>query len=162
MASRYALFSWSLAFVLAIGSAAEQEAPESPWVLKVPEKVMAARLLTTVTPKAVPMPKCSNRMVTLDVFIGEDGRVFSLRALGGFKEFKQSALPAVKRWTWKPYLQNGIPTPVETTVQVFYPSTGEPGPLFAPDGHGGIKGGNFMSLPPECGPPIQINPTPPQ
>jgi TonB family protein len=115
----------------------------------VPEKVMAARLLTTVTPEAPAVPKCSNRMVTLDVVIGEDGKVSSLKVLGGFAEFKQSALPAVKQWTYKPYLENGIPTSVETTVQVFYPSTGKPGLLFVPDGKGGIKGGDFLSLPPE-------------
>ena len=155
------LFS-CLACVLATAVATAQEAPESPQVLKVPEKVMAARLLTTVTPEALPMPKCSNRMVTLDVAIGEDGKVSSLKVLGGFAEFKQSALPAVKQWTYKPYLENGIPTSVETTVQVFYPSTGKPGPLFAPDGKGGIKGGDFLSLPPECGPPIKVKPGQPQ
>jgi hypothetical protein len=74
------LFS-CLACVLATGGVVTaQEAPESPQVLKVSEKVMAARLLTTVTPETQTMPKCSNRMVTLDVVIGEDGRVSSLRA----------------------------------------------------------------------------------
>ncbi len=148
-----------LAYVLATGIASGQESEPQP-ILKVPEKVMAARLLTTVTPEAPAMPKCSNRMVTLDVVIGEDGKVRSLKVLGGFEEFKQSALPAVKQWTYKPYLENGIPTSVETTVQVFYPSTGKPGPLFAPDGKGGTKGGDFLSLPPECGPPIKVKPQP--
>jgi len=64
-----------LVYVLATGVATAQEAPELPQVLKVSERVMAARLLTTVTPKSLTMPKCSNRMVTLDVVIGEDGKV---------------------------------------------------------------------------------------
>lgn len=151
-----------LACALATGVVTAQEVPESPRVLKVSEKVMAARLLTKVTPEALAMPKCSNRMVTLDVVIGEDGKVRSLKALGGFEEFKKSALAAVKQWTYKPYLENEVPTPVETTVQVFYPSTGNPGPLFAPDGKGGIKGGDFLSLPPECGPPTKVKPGQPQ
>jgi len=107
------------------------------------------------------MPKCSNRMVTLDVVIGEDGKIRSLKVLGGFEGFKQSALAAVKQWTYKPYVEKGAPISVETTVSVFYPSTGEPGPLYVPDGKGGVKGGDSLPLPPECGPPIKINPARP-
>jgi TonB family protein len=157
---RFFLFSY-LACVLATGVSA-QEVPESPQVLKVSAKVMAARLLTTVTPEAPVTPKCSNRMVTLDVVVGEEGRVSSLKVLGGFEEYRQSALAAVKQWVYKPYLENGVPTSVETTVQVFYPGTGNPGPLLVPDGKGGVKGGDFLPMPPECGPPIRIKPTPPQ
>lgn len=130
----------------------------SPTPTDVPGKIMAARLLTTVTPEAPEMPKCSNRMVTLQVVVGEDGKVSSLKALSGFEEFKKSALAAVKQWTYRPYLENGVPASVETTVQVFYPSDGKPGPLFVPDGKGGIKGGDFLPLPPECGSPIKVKP----
>jgi hypothetical protein len=52
---------------------------------------MAARLLTAVTPEFPKMPECSNRMVTLDVVIGEDGRVRSHKAVAGFEEYKPSA-----------------------------------------------------------------------
>jgi TonB family protein len=156
---RFFLFSY-LTCVLATGVSA-QEVPESPQVLKVSAKVMAARLLTTVTPEAPVTPKCSNRMVTLDVVVGEEGRVSSLKVLGGFEEFRKSALAAVKQWTYKPYLENGVPTSVETTVQVFYPGTGNPGPLLAPDGKGGVKGGDFLPMPPECGPPIKLKPAQP-
>jgi TonB family protein len=155
------IFSFLICAV-APGVVTAQEAAESPQVLKVSANVMAARLLTTVTPEAPAMPKCSNRMVTLDVVIGEDGRVSSLKVLGGFEEFKQSALAAVKQWTYKPYLENGVPTSVETTVQVFYPGTGNPGPLLVPDGKGGVKGGNSLPMPPGCGPPIQVKTTPPK
>jgi TonB family protein len=128
----------------------------------VPARVMAAQLLVTVTPESPKMLKCSNRMVTLDVVIGEDGRVSSLKALGGFEEFKQSAITAVKQWTYKPYLENGMPTSVETTVLVFYPSVGKPGSLFVPDGKGGAKAASFAPMPPECGPTIKFKPAPPQ
>jgi hypothetical protein len=88
-------------------------------------------------------------MVTLDVVVGEDGRVSILKVLGGFEEFKPSAIAAVKQWTYTPYLENGVPVPVETTVLVFYPPAGKPGSLFVPDGKGGVKGGNFLPMPPE-------------
>lgn len=154
------LFS-CLACALATTLVAGQETSESQQILKVSPQVMAARLLTSVTPEELEMPKCSNRMVTLDVVIGEDGRVRSLKVLGGFEGFKQSAVAAVKQWTYKPYLENGVPTFVETTVLVFYPSTGKPGSLFVPDGKGGAKGGDFLPMPPECGPAIKVKPAPP-
>lgn len=151
-----------LACALAARVVTAQEAPKSSQVPKVPGKVMAARLLTTVTPKAPAMPKCSNRMVTLDVVIGEDGKISSLKVLSGFEEFKQSALTAVRQWTYKPYIENGVPASVETTVEVFYPGAGNPGPLLVPDGKGGVKGGDFLSMPPECGPPLKVRPVQPK
>jgi TonB family protein len=135
-----------------------------PEHLKVPIQIMSARLLTTVTPERPnkPMAKCSNRMVTLDAVIGEDGRVRKLKVLGGFEEFQESALAAVKQWTYDPYLVDGVPTAVETTVLIFYPSSGKPGPAFLPDGKGGVKGGDFPPLLPECGPQITVKPASPQ
>jgi TonB family protein len=135
-----------------------------PEPLRVPIQIMSARLLTTVTPERPkkPMATCSNRMVTLDALIGEDGRVRKLKVLGGFEEFQASALAAVKQWTYDPYLVGGVPTAVETTVLVFYPSSGKPGSAFVPDGKGGVKGGDFLALPPECGSPITVKPASPQ
>jgi len=142
------------------GAVAGQEASDSQQILKVSSTVMAARLLTSVTPESPKMPKCSNRMVTLDVVIGEDGKVRSLKAVAGFEEFKQSAITAVKQWTYKPYLENEVPVPVETTVLVFYPSIGKAGSLFVPDGKGGVKGGDFLPMPSECGPSVEVKPEP--
>jgi Gram-negative bacterial TonB protein C-terminal len=147
-------------YALATGVVAGQEAPESQQIPKVTAQQMAARLLTAATPESLKMPKCSNRMVTLDVVVGEDGKVRSLKAEAGFEEFRQSAIAAVKQWTYQPYVGEGGPTAVETTVLVFYPSVGKPGSLFVPDGKGGVKGGNFLPMPPECGPSIAVKPTP--
>jgi hypothetical protein len=147
----YCLMFCTVAGVFALG----QAAPEVATLLKVPSPLMAARLLTSVTPEALNMPKCSNRMVTLDAVIGKDGTVQTLKVLGGFEGFKESAVTAVKQWTYTPYLQNGSPVAVETTILVFYPSTGKPGSLFVPDGKGGAKGGSFPPMPPECQPPAK-------
>lgn len=149
-----------LACVLASGVIAGQETSGSQQLLKVSPRLMASRLLTSVTPESPKMPKCSNRMVTLDVVIGADGKVQVIKVLGGFEEFKQSAIAAVKQWTYKPYLENGVPVPVETTVFVFYPSSGKPGSLFIPDGKGGVEGGKFPQMPAECGPSVEVKPKP--
>ena len=89
-------------------------------------------------------------MVTLDVITGADGTVQSMNVVGGWKEFTESAIPAVKRWIYRPYLVNGTATTVETDVMVCYPSSGKPGPLFIPDGQGGVRGGKFHPMPKGC------------
>jgi hypothetical protein len=125
---------------------------------------MAARLLTTVTPKppSKPMAPCSNAMVTLDVVIGADGKISTVKRAGGFEEFLESAIAAVKQWTYKPYLVDGVPTSVETSILVFYPSSGPAGSLFVPDGKGGVKGGKFEPMPPSCGPEVNSKPSTPE
>lgn len=127
-------------------------------ILKVPEKVMAARLLTTVPPESVSKPKCSDAMATLDVIIGQDGKVNVQKVMGGRDEVTKSAIAAVKQWTYKPYMQDGITIAVETTVRVYYPDNdGKPRPFIAPDGKGGTVGGDLIPRSPNCGPPITIN-----
>ena len=145
------LFAYLVLCLFAANLTPGQEVTESQ-PLKVPFMAMAARLLTTVTPKpsGKPMAKCSDRAVDLDAIIGADGKVKSVKVLGGFEEFQESAMEAVKQWTYKPFLEYGRPIAVETTIMVFYPSSGPAGPLFVPDGKGGVKGGKFVPLPPEC------------
>jgi TonB family protein len=159
---RSLLFS-CIGCALATAIAAGQEAPAEPQqMLKLPAQVMAARLLTAVTPDSPKMRKCSNAMVTLDVVVGEDGKVTILKVLGGFEEFTRSAIPAVRQWTYRPYLENGAPVSVETTILVFFPNVGKPGSLFVPDGKGGVKGGDFLPMPQECGSATNTKPAPPQ
>jgi len=45
-------------------------------------------------------------------------------AISGPKELQQSALDAVRQWTYKPYLLNGDPVEVETTINVIYTLAG--------------------------------------
>ena len=46
--------------------------------------------------------------------------------VSGPKELQQSALDAVRQWLYKPYLLNGKPVDVKTTINVIY-SLREPG-----------------------------------
>jgi hypothetical protein len=86
----------------------------------------------------------------LDVIVEEDGSVSSVKVSNGWEDLHDSAVKAVKQWTYKPYLVNGAPTRVGTKVMVLYPHDGKPGPMTVPDGKGGLKGGNFTPMPPEC------------
>jgi TonB family protein len=58
--------------------------------------------------------------VALDAIIGKDGSVENLKVLSGPTELQQSALDAVKQWKYKPFLLNGDPIDVETTIKVIY------------------------------------------
>jgi TonB family protein len=56
--------------------------------------------------------------VILKAVIGKDGTMQSLRVIKGPNELRQAALDAVAKWKYHPYLQNGVPVAVETTITV--------------------------------------------
>lgn len=57
--------------------------------------------------------------VLLHAIIGRDGRVHSLRFLKvPDSELAMAAVAAVRKWRYKPYLLNGEPTEVDTTITV--------------------------------------------
>lgn len=59
--------------------------------------------------------------VLLQATIGKDGRIYDLRViLSSSPLLADSALHAVSHWEYKPYLLNGEPVEVETTVNVAY------------------------------------------
>jgi TonB family protein len=58
--------------------------------------------------------------VVLHAVIGKDGTVEDLTVISGPPELATSALDAVSKWVYKPYLLNGEPVEVETTITVNY------------------------------------------
>ena len=58
--------------------------------------------------------------VLLDAVIDKEGNVSELTVASGPKELRQSALDAVRTWKYKPFLLNGDPVEVKTTVRVVY------------------------------------------
>jgi TonB family protein len=56
--------------------------------------------------------------VLFNAIIGKDGTITSLKLISGPPELTKAAWDAVKQWTYKPYLLNGNPTEVETTITV--------------------------------------------
>lgn len=62
--------------------------------------------------------------VTLEAIIGTDGGVRDLRVLSSpLPSLADSAMWAVSQWEYKPYIQNGEPVEVKTTVDVYYSFT---------------------------------------
>jgi TonB family protein len=59
--------------------------------------------------------------VVVRVFINEQGTIRSVRAISGPAELGQLAINAVSLWQFKPFLINGRPARIDTTVTVHFP-----------------------------------------
>lgn len=82
--------------------------------------VMAGQRLTRVNP-VYPDDARANHLEGTVVFsatIGRDGVVQDLKTISGPAAFTQAATDAVRQWTFRPYLLNGQPTEVLTTITV--------------------------------------------
>lgn len=101
-------------------------ATKTPKQLSVPAAVMSRNLTNKAVPIYPPAAKKAKVQgtVVLGAVIGKDGNIKSLRVLSGPSELQQSALDAVRQWTYKPYLLNGDPIEVETTVNIVYSLNG--------------------------------------
>lgn len=62
-----------------------------------------------------------NGKVVLDVVIGKDGTVENVKIAKGLRgDYDQNAIDAVRQWTFEPYLLNGDPIEVKTTINITY------------------------------------------
>jgi TonB family protein len=86
-------------------------------------EVMAGNRISYVEPAYPEVAKKAklSGTVVLDAVIGKDGNMKSLHVASTTDPmFNTSAMEAVQHWTYKPYLLNGNPTEVETTITVNY------------------------------------------
>jgi TonB family protein len=85
---------------------------------------IAIGLLVKKTPPVYPMmAKMAHEqgVVVIAAVIGKDGRIHDLEVLASPSPLlSKSAVDAVKQWEYKPYLLNGEPVEVETTVNVVF------------------------------------------
>jgi len=58
--------------------------------------------------------------VVLNAVIGTDGTVKELSVVSGPDMLQQAALDAVRQWRYKPYLLNGEPVEVRTTINIIF------------------------------------------
>jgi TonB family protein len=108
----------ALALRLEVGSS--QTPSEHPKSIHV--KYDNLKLVTRVTPVYPPKAKAAgiSGTVVLDGTISKEGIPEQLKIVSGPSEFQPSALDAVRQWRWEPYLLNGDPVEVQTTITVVY------------------------------------------
>lgn len=115
----------ALALSMTVNAPAATEnsgATKTPEVLNVRAGEMAGNLLNKVTPKYPEKAKKARVQgtVVLHALIGKDGAIKDLRVVSGPEMLRKSSIDAVKQWTYKPYLLNGNPVEVKTTINVTY------------------------------------------
>ena len=73
-------------------------------------------------PAYPPIAKASGTQgtVVLQATISRSGTIENLRVVSGSVMLQQAAMDAVKEWRYRPYLLNGEPVEVETTVNVVF------------------------------------------
>jgi TonB family protein len=102
--------------------ASDSETSKKSGPLTVSASDMAGNKISGPVPK-YPVEAKKERIqgtVVLNAVISKDGNVEELTVESGPKELQQSALDAVRQWTYKPYLLNGDPIEVKTTINVIY------------------------------------------
>ena len=58
--------------------------------------------------------------IALGATISKSGRIEDLRVLSGHPLLREAAIEAVKNWRYRPYLLNGQPVEVETTIEIHF------------------------------------------
>jgi periplasmic protein TonB len=92
----------------------------APQKLRVSSGVAQGMLINRVEPQYPQMAKIAHVQgdVELQATISKTGAIENLRAVSGHPILIQAAMDAVKQWKYKPYLLNGEPVEIETTITV--------------------------------------------
>jgi TonB family protein len=93
---------------------------ESSGPVRVSSGVMGGLMQQAVAPVYPPMARAAHvqGMVILHAILSKTGDVENLRVISGPPMLVQAAENAVQQWKYRPYLLNGVPTEVETTINV--------------------------------------------
>ncbi len=96
--------------------------PKAPISLNVSSGVMAGNLLAKTLPQYPAIAKAARiqGIVVLQATISKSGSIQNLRVISGPPMLQQAAMDAVRSWRYKPYLLNGEPVEVETTINVVF------------------------------------------
>jgi protein TonB len=94
----------------------------SPGPLNVSTGVMAGRLIEPIRPQypAIAQMSRSEGTVVVTAIISKTGAIVSARVESGPPMLRTAALDAVKRARYRPFLLNGQPTDVETTISIVF------------------------------------------
>jgi TonB family protein len=102
------------------GLQSEQTAVAEKPQAQVSAEVMEKLLIHRVEPTYPAEARRANLqgIIALDIVVGRDGSVVSMRPLNGPDILARAAMDALRWWKFEPYRVNGEPAVVETTVAV--------------------------------------------
>jgi protein TonB len=79
-------------------------------------------LIQKIEPTYPPLARAARVQgeVVLSAVIDSNGQINNLQLVSGHPMLVPAAISAVKQWRYKPYLLNGQPVEVETTITVIF------------------------------------------
>lgn len=120
VAAGIAWWRWQSGWKEIESQAREAESQSSVPRLQVPSAVMAQHVRYRLDPVYPQEARAGGiqGVVILNVVVGSDGAVKTVRALSGPEQLKQAAADAVRWWKFEPYVVDGNPVDAETTVAI--------------------------------------------
>jgi protein TonB len=90
----------------------------NPQRIRVSQGVTQGMIIRKIQPAYPPLARQARIQgpVVLQAEIGKDGSIQNLRLLSGHPMLAPAAIEAIKQWKYKPYILNGEPVEVETTI----------------------------------------------
>ena len=93
-----------------------------PTVVRISPQVMQSHLLKRVEPAFPAETQPVEGTLVLRLRVDKDGNVYKVEKVTGPDAFVAPVIEAVKAWKYEPYLLNGAPVEVETTVELKFPN----------------------------------------
>jgi protein TonB len=99
--------------------------PDVKTTVRVPSSAEEALLIRKTIPvyPRIGLAAHAEGTVVLAATISKTGTIENLRVVSGHPLLQRAALDAVSTWRYRPYLLNGEPVEVETTVDVIFALT---------------------------------------
>jgi protein TonB len=96
------------------------EEPRGPIVIS--KGVADGMVINRIIPHYPPIAQASRLQgtVVLQAVISKNGTIENLHVVSGSPLLQQAAIDAVSQWRYRPYLLNGQPVDVETTINVVF------------------------------------------
>ncbi len=96
--------------------------PVVPQRVRISQGVTRGLLIHRVEPSYPPLARAARVQgdVVLTAVISPNGEIENLQLVSGHPMLVPAAISAVKQWRYKPYLLNGAPVEVETTITVIF------------------------------------------
>ena len=93
-----------------------------PKKIAISQGVASGNLISGPKPLYPAIAKAAHQSgtVVLQATISKEGTIINLRVVSGNAMLQSAALDAVKQWRYRPYMLNGEPVEVDTTVNVVF------------------------------------------